>query len=73
MLSSAEGKMLLAYDKASILRALEDLPKEEQNQHERQEADVEAPSPSDARMDIDDRAESYQVLMLILDGMALVL
>ena len=51
--------MLLAKEKASILRALEDLPKEEQNQHERQEAYVVAQSPSDARMDIDDGAESY--------------
>ena len=69
-LFSADGEMILAYDKASILHALEDLPKEEQNLHKGQEGEVQAPVVLDAIMNVADDAESYRVL--IIDGMALV-
>lgn len=69
-LFSADGEMLLAYDKASILHALEDLPKRKQNQREGQEAEVAAPTPPDTGMEVNDGEEGYKVL--ILDGMALV-
>ena len=69
-LFSADGEVRLAYDKASILHALEDLPNEEQNLLEGQEAEVEAPVVFGAIVNIDDGDESYKVL--IIDGMALV-
>ena len=58
-LFSADGEMLLAYDKASILHALEGLPNEKQNQQEGQEAEVAATIPADERMDTTDGEGSY--------------
>ena len=66
-LFSADGEMLLAYDKANILHALEGLPKGMQNQRG-QESQTD--TASDAEIEISGGNEGNKVL--IVDGMALV-
>ena len=66
-LFSADGEMLLAYDKANILHALEGLPKRTQNQRGQE---PEADTASDAEIEISGGNEGNTVL--IVDGMALV-
>ena len=63
-LFSPDGEMLLAYDKASILHALEDKAKEKQCQQEEQGASSSASDPSSQPV--------QDVKVLLIDGMALV-